>query len=144
MYRFLQYTVADYMTRGPVTITPDTTLRELEGLFEQHAFNGVPVIDGGEQLLGMVTKLDVLKAFSFTTGAPAPHYDEIMDGTLVEAVMTREPVTVREDLPLSRALMCMIELRNKSFPVVNEQGRLAGVLAREDILKALRESTESH
>ena len=141
MYKFLQYTVRDYMTADPVTVSVETTLRELETLLEQHTFNGVPVVSSGNQLLGFVTKLDVLKAFRFSTDVQVPHYDEIMDGTLVEAVMTREPVTVRQDLPLTRVLMSMIELRNKCFPVADEAGKLHGVIAREDVLHALHDST---
>lgn len=141
MYKFLQYTVADYMTKDVVTVSVQTTLRELETLLDRHTFNGVPVTATDNQLLGVVTKLDVLKAFRFSTEVQVPHYDEIMDGTLVEAVMTREPVTVRPDLPLTRVLMSMIELRNKCFPVADEDGALRGVVAREDVLRALHEAT---
>lgn len=143
MYKFLQYTVADYMTTEIVTVAPQTTLRELETLLARHTFNGLPVVAGDNTLLGVVTKLDILKAFRFSTGVQVPHYDEIMDGTLVEAVMTREPVTMREDLPLTRVLMCMIELRNKCFPVVAGTDRLLGVIAREDVLRALGDSTQA-
>lgn len=141
MYKFLQYTVADYMTSEVVTVSVQTTLRELEALLERHTFNGVPVVASDGELLGVVTKLDVLKAFRFSTDVQVPHYDEIMDGTLVESVMTREPVTVRRDLPLTRVLMSMIELRNKCFPVAEDDGKLLGVIAREDVLQALHQAT---
>lgn len=142
MYKFLNYTVADYMTAEVITATAQTTLRELEGLFEAHTCNGLPVVDRAGKLQGMVTKLDVLKAFRFTTTVQVPHYDEIMDGTLVESVMSREPVTVRPELPLTRVLMSMIELRNKAFPVADGDNTLAGIIAREDILRALQEATQ--
>jgi CBS domain-containing protein len=51
--------------------------------------------------------------------------------------MTRSPVEVDPEMRLTRVLQMMIETRYKSFPVV-ENGRLAGVIAREDVLRAVR------
>ncbi len=71
-----------------------------------------------------------------------PHYDEIMEQA-AEAVMTRDPVSVSPELPLSRLLQKLVEMRTKSLPVV-EDGRLVGIIAREDVLKALRRATVRH
>jgi NAD(P)-dependent dehydrogenase (short-subunit alcohol dehydrogenase family) len=60
-----------------------------------------------------------------------------------EAVMTRDPVSVSPELPLSRLLQKLVEMRTKSLPVV-EDGRLVGIIAREDVLKALRRATVRH
>ncbi|MDX1656849.1 MAG: CBS domain-containing protein [Candidatus Competibacteraceae bacterium] len=139
MYDFLQYRVEDAMTPSPLTVTPATTLRELEQLFETHDFNGVPVLDEDRRLLGMATKFDILKAFALNPQALVPDYDAIMEQS-VDSVMTREPVAVDPELPMSRLLQKMVEMRTKSFPVVRD-GRLVGVIAREDVLKALRRAT---
>jgi len=56
MYRFLERTADQYMTRAVVTVTREVTLRELEGLFEKHDFNSFPVVEGGK-ILGIVTKI---------------------------------------------------------------------------------------
>ncbi len=142
MYEFLQYQVRDAMTVDPIAVSPHAKLREVEALFETHDFNGVPVIDEQRQLLGILTKFDLLKAFSLGVQAIAPHYDEIME-QLVETVMTRDPVSVSPQLPLSRLLQKLVEMRTKSLPVV-EEGRLVGIVAREDVLKALRRATIQH
>ena len=55
------------MTRAVTTVTRQTTMRELEKLFEQHDFNSFPVVEEGK-ILGIVTKFDFLRAFAFTTG----------------------------------------------------------------------------
>ncbi len=136
MYEFLAYRVCDAMISDPVTIDRETRLVEVEALFEQHDFNGLPVVDENSRLLGLVTKLDLLRAFSFTPQSIVPPYQEIMDQP-AERIMTREPVTVSPDLPLTRVLQIMIETRNKSFPVT-DGSRLVGIIAREDVLKALR------
>ncbi|WP_435099498.1 CBS domain-containing protein [Arhodomonas sp. AD133] len=139
MYEFLHYRVSDAMTRDPVTISQDTTLGELEAIFARNDFNGVPVVDHTGRLEGVATKLDILRAFSFTTAAKIPHYEEIVTRPVAE-VMTREPITVPPELPLTRVLDKMVETRNKSFPVATD-GVVTGVIAREDLLWALRRAT---
>ncbi len=117
-------------------------MKDVEELFESHDFNGVPVVDEQRHLLGILTKFDLLKAFSLGAQAMVPHYDTIMEQP-AEAVMTRNPVSVEPLLPLSRLLQKLVEMRTKSLPVV-EDGRLVGIIAREDVLKALRRATIKH
>ncbi|MCP5451475.1 MAG: CBS domain-containing protein [Gammaproteobacteria bacterium] len=140
MYEFLQYQIRDVMTVDPIAISPKAKLREAEELFETHDFNGVPVVDNQRCLLGMLTKFDLLNAFRFDAHTLVPHYDDIMEQT-VETVMTREPVTVAPQLPLSRLLQKLVEIRAKSLPVVEEGHRLVGIISRQDVLKALRRAT---
>jgi CBS domain-containing protein len=142
MYEFLQYQVRDAMTPDPIAISPKAKLREVEALFESHDFNGVPVIDGQWRLLGILTKFDLLKAFCFDAHVLVPHYDEIMEQT-ADTIMTHNPVSVEPHLPLSRLLQKLVEMRTKSLPVV-EKGRLVGIVAREDVLKALRRAAIQH
>jgi CBS domain-containing protein len=138
MYEFLGYRVADVMSRTPVTIEPRTPLAQVEGLFARHDFNGLPVVGPDGRLLGMLTKLDVLKAFTFTPASMIPPYAEITTQP-AERFMTREPTTFDPDTPLTHVLEEMVRSRFKSFPVVAE-GRLVGVVAREDVLCALKEA----
>ncbi|ABI57416.1 HPP family protein [Alkalilimnicola ehrlichii MLHE-1] len=141
MYEFVNYQVKDYMTPAPRTISPDTALRELEALFARHDFNGVPVTDEQQTLLGVATKFDLLKAFTFQPTAMIPPYEAIMARKVAD-YMTREPVTTQPDMPLTRVLQRMVEMRTKSFPVVDD-GRVVGVIAREDILRALEDATRA-
>lgn len=139
MYRFLECTVGQYMTRQMKTGTRTTTLCELEGLFAQHDFNAFPVLEGNE-MIGLVTKFDFLKAFAFTTGQLLPHYDEIMQRTVGE-VMTEAVVHVEPAAPLTRALQLMVHVKARSFPVLAPDQHLVGVIAREDIMRALKDSS---
>lgn len=141
IYRFLECTVDQYMTREVVTVTRTVALRELEGLFEKHDFNALPVVEQGS-VLGLVTKFDFLKAFAFTTAQVVPHYDELMGRTVGE-VMTEAVVHVEPAAPLTRVLQLMVSLKARSFPVLDRDRRLVGVISREDIMRALRGSTES-
>ena len=140
MYRFLEYTAGQYMTHPVKTVTRQTTLRELEALFEKHDFNAFPVVEGGE-MVGLVTKFDFLKTFAFATGQMLPHYDELMSRTVGE-VMTEAVVHVEPAAPLTRVLQLMVNLKARSFPVVAPDHHLVGIISREDIMRALEEATE--
>lgn len=135
-YGFLDCRVADAMTRDVVTISPETELAEVEAVFERHHFNGLPVVEAGGSLVGLLTKLDLLRAFAFSPHAIVPHYEEIAH-LAAGQVMNRNPVTVSADLPLTRALEQLVATKYKSLPVV-ERGCLIGIVSREDVLAALR------
>ena len=139
MYRFLECTVGQFMTREVKTVDRHTTLRELEALFAKHDFNAFPVMDGKE-MNGLVTKFDFLKTFAFTTKQLLPHYDELM-GRKVEEVMTEAVIHVEPAAPLTRTLQLMVSLKARSFPVMTADKQLVGMIAREDIMRALKDTT---
>lgn len=139
LYAFLALAARDAMTRSVVTVVPEQTLAELERLFEQHTFNSCPVIED-RKLVGIVTKLDFLKAFLFDARDAAPLYENVIQKT-VRDVMTATVITVREEEPLLSVLRTMVDLRTKSLPVVNQDGAVVGMIAREDIARAVLKST---
>jgi len=136
MYEFLDYRACDAMTRDPVTIGPEASLAEVEALLEQHDFNALPVVGPARELLGVVTKLDLLRAFRFTDQHMFPPYEQIM-ARPVREVMVSDVSTVTPRTPLTRVLETLVRLRTKSLPVV-EDGAVVAVIAREDVLQALR------
>ena len=136
MHEFLQYRVRHVMTTRLETIEPRASLARAQEIFDQHDFNALPVVEPDGRLVGIFTKLDLLAAFAFTSTSIIPHYEDVMRSQVSER-MTREPVTVGPDLPLTRVLQELVATRNKSFPVVNGTG-LVGIVAREDVLRALR------
>ena len=137
MYQFLEYEVRDVMSK-PTTVGPDTSLAEVGELLERTGFNGVPVVSDGSALVGFVTALDLLKAFSFGNESILPQYDYIMRKH-VSSVMQPVPDAVNPRTRLTRVLERMVATRNKSFPVVDpHDGSLVGIVAREDVMRALR------
>ena len=140
MYRFLESTAEQYMTRSVRTVTRQTTLRELEKLFEKHDFNSFPVVEEGK-MLGIITKFDFLRAFAFITGQMVPHYNELMRLPVAE-MMTEAVVHVEPGAPLTRVLQLMVGLKSRSFPVIGPDAQLVGIISREDVIRALKEATE--
>jgi len=128
------------MTRAVMMVTRRTTMRELQALFEKHDFNSFPVVEEGK-ILGIVTKFDFLRAFAFTTGQMMPHYDELMRRPVAE-MMTEAVVHVEPTAPLTRVLQLMVSLKSRSFPVVGPDRQLAGIISREDVIRALKEATQ--
>ena len=128
------------MTRAVTTVTRRTTMRELEVLFEKHDFNSFPVMEEGK-VLGIVTKFDFLRAFAFTTGQMVPHYDELMRRPVAE-MMTDAVVHVESTAPLTHVLQLMVSLKSRSFPVIGPDHQLAGIISREDVMRALKEATQ--
>ena len=136
MYQFLEQTVAGNMTRTVKTVTRGLTMRELGDMFEYDDFNAYPVEDDG-QIVGLVTKFDVLKCFAFTPNQMVPRYDDLMNRTVAD-IMTSEFIYVRSDTKLTRVLQLMVEHRFRSVPVIDSGHRLEGMIARGDILRALK------
>jgi CBS domain-containing protein len=135
LYQFLEQTVAGHMTHAVKTVTRELTVRELGGMFERDDFNTYPVEEDG-QAIGIVTKFDLLKCFAFTPSQMVPRYADLMNRTVAD-VMTSEFIYVRPDTKLTRVLQLMVEHRIRSIPVIDSDHRLAGIIAREDILRAL-------
>jgi CBS domain-containing protein len=135
VYEFLDYRVQDFMS-PPVTIPPEALLADAERILEEKRFNALPVVDENGALIGLVTSLDFLKAFSFSADSMFPPYDQIMRRSVGE-IMSLNPLGVQPLTPLTRILQKMIDTRNKSFPVV-DGARVVGVVTREDVMRALR------
>jgi CBS domain-containing protein len=136
MYEFLDYRVADAMTKEAVSVTPETPIAKAEALLEEHGWNALPVVEERRRLVGVVTSLDLLKAFRFTEDRLFPPYEEIM-ARPVREVMSDKVVSVSPRTPLTRALEKMVRTRNKSLPVALG-GELLGILSRQDVMAALR------
>ena len=141
MYEFLDWSVQDVMSR-PVTIGPEATLAEAERLLEKHRFNALPVVDSAERLLGIITSLDLLRAFDFSEDVILPAYAEVMKRSVSE-ILTVDVQTVTPRTPLSRVLQKIVDTRNKSFPVLDGD-RLVGMVARQDVMLALRQGAAGH
>jgi CBS domain-containing protein len=138
VHQFLEATAGQYMTRNVKTVTRDTPMRELHRMFEADNFNCYPVREGND-VIGVVSKFDFLKCFAFNPGRMVPAYDDLLS-RMVTDVMTPEFIYVDPATKLTRVLQLMVDHRMKSLPVLDSEQRLAGIIAREDIMRALADS----
>ncbi|MET3910175.1 putative transcriptional regulator [Bradyrhizobium sp. S3.3.6] len=136
MYKFLEQTVDGYMTRDVRMVKRDLDLLELSEMFEQDDFNSYPVEDDG-QVVGIITKFDILKCFAFAPSQMLPRYHDLMSRKVGD-VMAPEFIYVSPDTRLTRVLQIMVEHRIRSVIVLNSRQKLVGIIAREDVIAALK------
>jgi IMP dehydrogenase len=112
------------VVKDPITVRPELSVREVQGLQRQHRISGLPVIGEGNKVVGIVTNRDV----RFETKLNQP----------VKNIMTpRERlVTVREGAKVEDALHLMHKHRLERVLVVNRNYELRGLITVKDILKS--------
>jgi CBS-domain-containing membrane protein len=141
--------VDEFMARDVRTIRSDADVHELERLLLRERIHGVPVVDPEGRLTGVVSQTDLL-AWHFATGvdgatfyeAPSirpPRSLRVSDArsAQVEEVMSPLVHCVCPDDPVTLAAARMIERKVHRLIVVDEQGRVQGVLSAIDLLRAL-------
>jgi CBS domain-containing protein len=139
MYEFLQETVGNNMTRSVRSVAPETTVGDLYRLFAADDFDSYPVVRG-DALVGVVSKLDALKVFALSQDHILPRYMEGM-ATTVDEIMTSNVIAVDPEAKLQRVLELMVTHRLRSLPVVDQWRNLVGIIAREDVMRAMERST---
>lgn len=132
--------VKRFMTGRPVTIEAEASALEALDLMIDHGIRHLPVLDDGRRLRGVVTFDDLRSALPGLSNLRVTlGVEERMAARDVSVgdVMTYGPVTIRWDAPLQEAVSRMIEGRFGCLPVVDEHGRLDGILTEIDLLQAL-------
>jgi CBS domain-containing protein len=139
--------VRDIMSREVKSVTPDTPLASVVELLVAKAIRALPVVDSRRQVVGILTDGDLLaRAGLVTTSLQRQltwsELNEELDkirqsGLTASNLMTPNPVTVSETTLVGEAVRIMTERGIKRLPVVDEQGRLTGMVSRLDVLRAL-------
>jgi CBS domain-containing protein len=140
MLRTASLPVNAVMSRSPVTVEPETPLEELVRLFERFDHNAFPVVDAEGQLVGLVSKLDLLRLFRPDAEFRIPGFSQ-MALYRVRDLMRRGVVSVEPDDLVAAASDLMISTGLRSLPVVERMGGmpvLSGMLSRGDLIRGLR------
>lgn len=130
--------VHEVMSTSPVTVQPTTLVGDLLALFDRHDFNAFPVLEHRGQLLGIVSKLDVLEfLLAASTSGPSIGF---LATARVENLMHAEIVSVEAREPISEVGAVMVAKNLRSLPVVERRqgGVLVGMVSRGDVLRGLR------
>jgi len=128
--------IRDIMTPRPMTVGPKTSVRALQHLFLAYGFNAFPVVDEAHTLLGIVTKLDLLRVVRHGSPRLLPE-PRVLWAEHVDDIMRRRVVTLAPDAPVATAVNHMLSSRLRSLPVVEHPGRKAlviGMVSRGDVL----------
>ena len=137
--RIKRHRIREIMTRSPVTVGPQTEVRKLKSLFDEHDFNAFPVVDEHGLLRGIVSTLDILRLFRPSGGLYYPDL-RVLWARHAEDVMRRSVVTVQPDDFVESAVKLLVQYRHRSLPVVEGRRgrpRVVGIVSRRDTLKCL-------
>jgi CBS domain-containing protein len=148
-------TAAEIMDSGVPAIAPEADARNAIELLAKTDKGAIPVIDEERRVVGIVSESDLILSDE-QADLHLPHYLNIMGGivfvgsmkgfegrlnkafaTSVSDLMTAEPVVVRVDDDAQAVAKTIAEKHHNHLPVVDDDGRLAGLVTRADALAAL-------
>jgi CBS-domain-containing membrane protein len=132
----MTWTVADVMTKDPVTIGPATSFKACANIMRIHELSAVPVVDCACRIVGIVSEADLLAKEARPVRGKA---------TAIKAaeLMTAHLVTTTADSTLANAASLMFQHHVKVLPVVDPQQHVVGVISRAQVLKVFLRSDES-
>ncbi|MFJ8113347.1 CBS domain-containing protein [Streptomyces sp. NPDC096132] len=144
------HTVSDVMTSPVVAVRCDTPFKEIVRAMTQRHLSAVPVVDGEERVVGVVSEADLLPKEEYrdrdlTRAEQLRHLSELAKAGAVtaEQLMTAPAVTVHPDITLAQAARIMAVERVKRLPVVDDQDRLRAIVSRGDLLKVFLRSDDA-
>jgi len=140
--------VKEIMVKDVTSISPETGVDEALDLLQKMQISGLPVIDGSGKLVGMFTEKDILSYIlpSYIEKVGRFIYEENPKSTKkkfaelskikVSQLMRKDVVTTTEDVALCEVARVMLTQKARRIPVVDKSGKVVGIVARCDILKA--------
>ncbi len=145
--------VHDIMTTDVISVTPQTAITEAARILLDNHINGLPVLDDQGKLVGILCQSDLIAQ---QKRLPVPTLFTLLDGYIpltsakqlekevqkiaaytVKQAMSSEPVTVKPDTNLEAVAALMVDNGFHTIPVVDQAGKLVGVVGKEDVLRTL-------
>lgn len=136
--------VKNIMTSNVITITPESSIKEVGRILKEKRISGLPVVDNDGELVGIITLTDMFKILGqiyhwrkIETKAPELKISEMFEKEKEEAkvsiYMTKAVFTVEEDEPIEAVMDLMFERNVHTIPVT-KKGKIVGVVGRRDLM----------
>lgn len=140
----------DIMSKEVITVHPETALLDVAKVLAEHNFDGVPVVDNENKLVGIVTEYDLINK---TSAVHLPtlqvvlrnlpqfkkeeaHFQEEILQLKVGDIMNKEPLTLTPDMPYDDVIKLFREHhRVNPIPVIDKDRKILGVISRFDVLR---------
>lgn len=136
------------MSRDVATVTPDTSLDAALRLLRKHSIKALPVVDSERRVIGILTQTDLVdQAASLRTGLNggiAALFRRHGGSVVAGDIMSSPVLTATPDLPLGRLIPMMSDAGHHHLPVVDEEGKLAGIVTQTDVIAALFAAEAHH
>ncbi|MBD2137318.1 CBS domain-containing protein [Anabaena sp. FACHB-1237] len=146
-------TVAEVMSSDPISVAPQTPLKEAIKILAEKHISGLPVIDDTGKLVGIISETDLMWQ---ETGVTPPAYIMLLDsviylqnpatyerdlhkalGQTVGEVMSKNPLTISPDKSIKQAAKFIQDHKVHRLPVIDNTGKVIGILTRGDIIRAM-------
>jgi CBS domain-containing protein len=127
--------IRDFMTANPFTIDADKSVAYAAKMMKDEDVGLAPIVEG-DRLIGTVTDRDI--AIRVVAEGKDP------ESTAVREIASKQLVTIDPDQDLDEALRLMAQHQVRRLPVVEEDGRLVGVVAQADVAREADEAMTGH
>lgn len=145
--------VKDIMTTEVITVSTGDSVELCAKLMQENNISGLPVLDEGGKVSGIVTEGDLIRRASrvkapgyleilgglIYLGSPKKFVEELQRAMSLEAgqLMSKNLVTVTPEDTVEKAATLMVEKKISRLPVLEESGKLVGIISRRDIMGSL-------
>ncbi len=144
-------TARDIMTKEVITVRPEATVEELARLLIDHKISGVPVVNEGNDIVGIVTENDLIRknkrfhiptiirifdAYVLLGSGKAEEEIRKMAAKTVEEIYTRKVVSIQEETSLEEIATIMAEQHIHLLPVLREK-TVVGIVGKADVVRAM-------
>ncbi|OKH11770.1 phosphoribulokinase [Nostoc calcicola FACHB-389] len=146
------------MSRDPIVVRAETPLKEAIQILAERHISGLPVVDDGGKLVGIISETDLMWQ---ETGVTPPAYIMFLDsviylknpatyerdlhkalGQTVGEVMSKNPISISPEKTLREAATVMHDRSVHRLPVLDSTGQVIGILTRGDIIRAMAASQD--
>ncbi len=152
--------IKDVMTKDVMTFSPDASVYDCAKILRENRISGAPVVDDDGGVVGILSETDIIKIIEskdvkINLILPSPldvlelpvrmklGLDEVMKNakkaasSRAEDVMTKKVMTILPEEDISGATKIMAERNINRLPVIDEKGKLVGIVTRGDIIGAI-------
>ncbi len=128
-----------YMTKEPLTVTPEMSLPEARRLLNENNCRHLPVVDRAGQLVGMISDRDLRSAYPSSMLSESERllvYERVAKAVVAD-IMSTDCISVTPESTLDDALLLFDRERMGALPVLDD-GRVVGILSSRDLLAAYK------
>ena len=125
--------VADVMTGKVVTLSPHHSFNDVANLMNDRYFRHCVVVDQTGVVVGVISDRDILRTLARNPNSRSKSLDQIM---------TKQPVTVKRNTAIIDAVGKMLAKRINCLPVIDDDGRVCGIVTSTDLLKSYQQLLE--
>lgn len=130
--------IRNWMTKEVITVRPETSMLKASKLMKEHDIRRLPVVDTENHVVGIVSDRDIKDASpSKATTLDMHELYYLLSELKIKSIMTPNPVTVSPTDTVETVAILMEERGFGGVPVVDDDGKLVGIISDHDIFKVL-------